>query len=472
MIRFLLAGLALFVLSVLSSGSGTASAVFTPSWIIAASDVAPDDPSIVPAGTSCPVSAPCKLYSQITVPSGQPGPVTYPGAFIGAKTSDNFVGFVEDAGVPDGAIVGSNYGSARVGPPGFCAFGPIVPFSGTMYEATTNPATTTGNSSDLSSFDHWPSQLDSVKNSYISAHPGSTLVVRTVGLGGAGGYPGNALTFLNADGTRETVNVQGDPNLPVDYVSCGPMDVNAVFLGISKDNPSTAGVNEGGVPLLTCSAPGNQVVQLTVDPDDTPPGDTSVLTNSVYCGDNTPVGSPTVNLLGGLSADGGIQLTFSNVVTPGSTSVTSSTTGPPPPYGFSLINEFGGQSIYYDIHTTADTGGAPIQICIRYPDPPGGNNPVIESAYTLLRYTGSGSWETVFTGLQNTELNFLCANTTGFSTWAIMSVNGVGGAVELVTGASDSGGSTYQTAGVAAMALAILAGAVALARKRRVLPER
>jgi hypothetical protein len=461
MYRLLFAVFTLFALGVASSGTDTASAVFTPTVTINVDETFPDDPNIIPSGTSCDVSAPCKVHYQISIPAGQPGTTTYPGVTAGTKSSSNFVGFVTDAGIPDGAIVGSSFGSVRIGPPGFCSFGPILPYSGVNYKATINPATTTGNVSDLSSFSNWPSQLDTVKNNFISAHPGATLAVRTLGIGTP--YPGNTLTFLLADGSRESVIVQGNPNLPVDYVNCGPTSAEGVFLGVTKDNPSTPSTDEGGVPLLSCKAPGPQTFDIPLDPNDTPPGDPTVASFIVNCVDNTPTGSPVVNLLGGLSTIGGVRVTFTDVLTAGSTSVTSSTMGPPPPFGFALTKNFGGEPTYYDFDTTAYTG-SPLEVCISYPDPPGGDDSQLESGYRLMR-NFDGQWYDTTTFVDVAD-NVVCGETFTFSTWAIMSTKSVGGVIEVVSN-GDGGSAPYQTAVAAAVALALLGASGVVLGKRR-----
>jgi hypothetical protein len=423
-------------------------------------EAAPGDPNIIPVGTSCDVSAPCKVHYQISIPAGQPGTTTYPGVAPGTKSSNNFVNFVTDAGIPDGAIVGSSFGSVRIGPPGFCSFGPIVPYTGVIYKATINPATTTGSVSDLSSFSNWPSQLDNVKNNFISAHPGATLTARTLGIGTP--YPGNNLTFLKADGSRESVIVQGNPTLPVDYVNCGPTNAEGVFLGVTKDNPSTPTTDEGGVPLLSCKAPGPQTFDVSLDPNDTPPGDITTLSFNVNCVDNTPTGAPVVNLLGGLDAIGGVRVTFSDVQSGGSTSATASTTGPPPPYGFSVANSFGGEPLYYDLDTTAVTGST-LEVCIRYPEPAGGHDPNLENGFRLMR-NFDGTWVDTTTSV-NIGDNIVCGETFTFSTWTIMSTQGVGGVVEVLSGEGEVS-SPYRTAAVA-VAMMLLAGSGVVLTARR-----
>jgi hypothetical protein len=70
---------------------------------------------------------------------------------------------------------------------------------------------------------------------------------------------------------------------------------------------------------------------------------------------NTPAGDPTVSL-------GRATLMFNDVTQPGTTTLTISTTGPPPPAGFKL----GDSPMYYDLSTTAIF--AEVTVCIDYSD--------------------------------------------------------------------------------------------------------
>ena len=127
-----------------------------------------------------------------------------------------------------------------------------------------------------------------------------------------------------------------------------------------------------------------------------PPGETPVGTDvPVQPVDPTTGTSPAV-------------MTFSNVVTPGETSLESSTSGPPPPSGFQL----GDPPTYYDISTTAVFSG-PVEVCIDYsgvivPD---------ENNLKLLHFEG-GSWVDVTTSL-DTVGDIICGNVTSFSFFAV-----------------------------------------------------
>ncbi len=461
----LLAAVAAALVIVLAFARGapdTANALppFTPTFTLTIDDAAPDDPSVVPASDTCEVGVPCKAHYHLTIPDGQPGPVSS-NTGIGPQVilPDSYVSVFGDASVPDGAIVGRNWGQSRSGAVGSCGSGVVFPFDQAVYDATTVHATTTGNASDLLSFDHWPVQLDGVVSSVATSHPGSTLTLRWV----IPTSPFNVLMFHLVGGETLFLAVGSDPSAPPVSQSCGPYDLNFMILGLSRDNPATA-ADESGVPLNTCAAPGTSSWELTIDRNDTPPGDTTTLFDTTSCTENTPPGAAVdVPLLGGTSTLGGIDVSFDSVTSQGSTSATGASSGPPPPTGFQVIG-VGAAPTYYDINTTAAFTG-PVTLCIHYDD--SGVPPAEEANLRLMQYDGSAFIDR--TTSVDTVANIICASAPSFSTWAIMAVpSAVGGDVKILRGPADGGSLTlYILLGAVATIVAIGAAGALAARHRR-----
>jgi hypothetical protein len=119
---------------------------------------------------------------------------------------------------------------------------------------------------------------------------------------------------------------------------------------------------------------------------------------------NTPAGSDVVVAL----PDSGMTLTFDTVSTPGTTTVTVSSSGPTPPVGVSL----GDPATYFDISTTA-TYVPPIVICIAY-DPMQYTDP---SNLRLLHYEND-TWVDVTTS--NDTVNYsICGQTSSLSPFIV-----------------------------------------------------
>lgn len=99
-----------------------------------------------------------------------------------------------------------------------------------------------------------------------------------------------------------------------------------------------------------------------------------------------------------------VTVTFANVSVPGGTTLTTSSSGPAPPSGFSL----GNPPVYYDLATSASFSG-PIQICIdasgiSFPSPP-----------TLWHHEG-GSWVDVTMSVNGQTV---CGSVTSLSPFAL-----------------------------------------------------
>jgi hypothetical protein len=123
-----------------------------------------------------------------------------------------------------------------------------------------------------------------------------------------------------------------------------------------------------------------------------PPGTTQT-------GTNIPV-QPTDPATGTAPA----TLTFSNVTTAGTTTVTSSGTGTPPPAGFKL----GNPPIYYDLATTATFSGT-ITVCFKY-TPTAFSKP----GNLKLFHGGASGWTDVTTS-NNVSTGTICGNVTSLS---------------------------------------------------------
>jgi hypothetical protein len=119
---------------------------------------------------------------------------------------------------------------------------------------------------------------------------------------------------------------------------------------------------------------------------------------------NTPPGNNVV-----ASAGNGTTVTFASVATPGTTSVTSSTSEPPVPAGFTL----GASSIYYDIRTTASYA-APLQVCLTY-DPSQYSD---LSSIRLLHYE-NGAWADV-TSSNDLGNHIVCGTTSSLSPFVVV----------------------------------------------------
>jgi hypothetical protein len=124
---------------------------------------------------------------------------------------------------------------------------------------------------------------------------------------------------------------------------------------------------------------------------------------------NTPTGTDVVaQPADATTGTTPITLTFSNVTEGGTTSLTTSSAGPPSPSGFKL----GTPPTYYDITTTAGFSGA-VTVCINY----GGINYGNESNLKLNHYE-NGMWvDRTFSLDTNNDL--ICASVTSLSPFVI-----------------------------------------------------
>ncbi len=139
---------------------------------------------------------------------------------------------------------------------------------------------------------------------------------------------------------------------------------------------------------------------------------------SIVVHGNTLVGSNII--VGPL---GGVTLTFSQVTQEGQTTVTTSSTGQPPPTGFKL----GTPPTYYSISTTAQFI-APIQACISWQQGQFNN----ENNLKLFHFNGT-NWINVTTSL-DTVNNVICGSTDSFSDFAIFEKKQVVATIDIKPG--------------------------------------
>jgi hypothetical protein len=108
---------------------------------------------------------------------------------------------------------------------------------------------------------------------------------------------------------------------------------------------------------------------------------------------------------------GSVTIGFNPLTTPGSTTLTTSGVGPPPPTGY----REGRASIYYDLKTNA--GFTQAEICINYD----GRNFSDGADVRLFHYV-DGSWQNKTVSL-DTRANVICGRTTSLATFAIFEAN-------------------------------------------------
>ncbi len=128
---------------------------------------------------------------------------------------------------------------------------------------------------------------------------------------------------------------------------------------------------------------------------------------------STPPGSNvTVKPVDPATGKSPVTITFDNVTSPGTTSVTTSGAGTPPPSGFKL----GDPPVYYSIETTAGYSG-PIHICINYSGISYGS----EKNLKLFHWSSTtNSWQNVTDpGYPDLVHHIICGTVTSFSLFGI-----------------------------------------------------
>ena len=186
----------------------------SPWFDVGIDEADPADPTIPPVDDDCPVGLPCKIRSTVAIAPGQPA------IPIASVTTAAFL-VANDAYVPNGLRVGvtgfsTTLAVSTVGP---CETNAIPYASGTaLYDATTDPRTTTHAPSDLASPAHWPSQLNDELVRIASVVKSPALWARYVGvydvqIGQLEYYvPINVLVIRGPDGSYVSAYLVGDPS--------------------------------------------------------------------------------------------------------------------------------------------------------------------------------------------------------------------------------------------------------------------
>jgi Tol biopolymer transport system component len=133
--------------------------------------------------------------------------------------------------------------------------------------------------------------------------------------------------------------------------------------------------------------------------------------NTSGSGVNTPFGAGVVVT----PVDGGggtpVTLNFDGVINGGTTTVTSSSSGPAAPSGF----QTGSPATFYDVATTAAFTGN-VSVCVTY-DPAAYADP---NAASLWHYdTGASAWTDITTSV-DTSNHVVCGTTTSFSPFTVL----------------------------------------------------
>jgi hypothetical protein len=108
-----------------------------------------------------------------------------------------------------------------------------------------------------------------------------------------------------------------------------------------------------------------------------------------------------------------VTLTFANVTVPGSTSLTTTETGTPPPTGFKL----GVPPVYYNLSTTSVFSG-PVTLCVNYT-----GTSFTNPSQLRLFHNESGTWIDVTTSVDTATMT-ICGTVTSFSPFAVLEPSG------------------------------------------------
>jgi uncharacterized repeat protein (TIGR01451 family) len=256
-------------------------------------------------------------------------------------------------------------------------------------------------------------------------------------IGGASGTPD--VLVRAGDGSGITVvgqEISNQPQISADgrYVAFDSFSTN----GVAADNNNAIDVfvtdRDTGVVSLesvgadgatlsfggdnpALSADGNFVAFESFSTSLLPPGSPTSVSN-VFLRDITQAGQGTstppgtgVTVTPQDAATGStVDVTFGTVTTPGSTSVSTTADGPPPPAGFTLA----GSATYYDISTSATYTGI-LTVCV--PFDPSTPNP---SALQLLHFDSTTStWVDITTSVDTID-DVICGQTSSLSPFAVM----------------------------------------------------
>lgn len=199
-----------------------------------------------------------------------------------------------------------------------------------------------------------------------------------------------------------------EPPMPVT-----PISVNSILQGFAigfLDLELPLDIGQGDMVMVTYTADSTPLLDLA--------GTNTAGSFSVSAGVSlaetptrgTPAGS-NVTVAPADSTTGAqpVDITFSTVTADGTTTVTSSTSGPDVPAGFQV----GDPPLFYDIATTAAFGGQ-IQVCVKYVEV---DLTLPESSLRLLHFE-AGAWVDITTSV-DTGADRVCGITTSLSPFAI-----------------------------------------------------
>jgi hypothetical protein len=171
-------------------------------------------------------------------------------------------------------------------------------------------------------------------------------------------------------------------------------------------NASNTGLYSWPIP----NTPSKNCLVKVSDASDGNPTDASNAVFEIAVPDNTQPGTNVTVDIGN-----GIKLTFDNVTSTGSTTVTTSNSGTPPPNGFTIIPQT--NPIFYDINTSAGFSGK-IKICINYDD----TGMTLTQEKSLKFYVFEqppGQWKDITTSL-DTNANIICGEVNHLTEFAVM----------------------------------------------------
>jgi len=249
----------------------------------------------------------------------------------------------------------------------------------------------------------------------------SSLIVST-GLVKTSGGPINVFNNAFTDGATDAIGIQGlSPT--GNFGGIVPGGSSSVIVDLR--GPNTV-INDTAFPTDAGTLNAFPQRTLGLPAPSNPNAVTGVATIGPLSlvGSSTPGGAEVEVVLTPTLENGSttnIALSFGTVTTEGTTSVSVSTEGPPPPGGVIIS----GQTVFYDIKTTAVTSG-PVEICLSYDD--SGLDPQAEQNLTLWHFeepaVGDPFWVNITReGDPDTVNNIICGVTSSFSAFTIFQVN-------------------------------------------------